>query len=68
VDTQYAAFLDEIANLHDPDLFYSLIEIEYRARTTPAQMASGADPWKNRSHIASIVATRCGPVVSIPVP
>jgi hypothetical protein len=50
------AYLDEIAHLQDPSLFYHIIEAEYRARQSP-NTGGGGTQWKNASYMASVIAT-----------
>ena len=49
-----SACLDEIANLQDPDLFFSLIEAEYHARKPPGS----GDQWRNVPFMAALIATK----------
>ncbi|KAG6860761.1 hypothetical protein C0995_007793 [Termitomyces sp. Mi166 len=55
-ESQCHAFLDDITNLRDPQLFMHLIQAELNARTKKDKTKS--DPLKNASYVASAVATR----------
>ncbi|TFK44345.1 hypothetical protein BDQ12DRAFT_672818 [Crucibulum laeve] len=55
-ESQCDAFIDDIANLREPDLFRHLIEAELEARTTMDPKKS--DPSRNPSYVASMVGTR----------
>ncbi|KDR75158.1 hypothetical protein GALMADRAFT_249095 [Galerina marginata CBS 339.88] len=52
-ESQADAYIDDISNLRDPELFRSAIEAELEARTEPEK-----DPRKNASNVAKLVATR----------
>ncbi|KAJ7268689.1 hypothetical protein B0H12DRAFT_61164 [Mycena haematopus] len=54
-DSQCAAFLDDIANLQDPDMFMTIMEAEWAARKPKN---SQQEPVKNASAMARIVATK----------
>lgn len=47
------AYLDDIANLRDPDLFRYIIEAELQARTQP-----GSETRRNPTYVAKVVGTR----------
>ena len=51
-----SAFLDDITNLRDPQLFMHLIQAELNARTK--KDPKKPDPVKNPSYVASVVANR----------
>ncbi|KAF8973070.1 hypothetical protein BDZ97DRAFT_1779193 [Flammula alnicola] len=53
-ESQSDAYVDDIANLREPDTFRYLIEAELQARTEPTR----TDPRRNPSHVAKLVATR----------
>ncbi|KAF5380464.1 hypothetical protein D9615_004625 [Tricholomella constricta] len=55
-ESQCNAFLDDITNLRDPQLFLHLIQAELNARTKKDDQKS--DSLKNSSYVASVVATR----------
>ncbi|KAG5647031.1 hypothetical protein DXG03_001401 [Asterophora parasitica] len=55
-ESQCNAFLDDITNLRDPQLFLHLIQAELNARTKKDSKKS--DSLKNASYVASVVATR----------
>lgn len=54
-----AAFLDDITNLRDPELFFHLMQAELNARTR--RNPNERDPLRNPSYVASIVSTRLVP-------
>ncbi|KAI0074642.1 hypothetical protein K474DRAFT_1665173 [Panus rudis PR-1116 ss-1] len=56
-ESQYYANMDEINDLQDPDLFYQKVKDEVNARRPPATM-NGADPFKNATEVALIVASK----------
>jgi len=47
------AYLDDIANLRDPDLFRYIIEAELQARTRP-----GSETRRNPTYVAKVIGTR----------
>lgn len=51
------AYLDDIANLKDTDLFYDRIVVELVARS-PHGTEDGQQSARNPSHVASVVSTR----------
>ncbi|KAG6813367.1 hypothetical protein H0H92_011633 [Tricholoma furcatifolium] len=55
-ESQCDAYLDDIANLRDPQLFMYLIQAELNARTNKDKTKK--DPLKDASFVASIVATK----------
>ncbi|KAJ7902148.1 hypothetical protein B0H14DRAFT_1271645 [Mycena olivaceomarginata] len=55
-DSQCAAFLDDIANLQDPEMFPAIIEAEWAARK-PAKNAK-QDPTPTATAMAKVVATK----------
>lgn len=54
--TGFPAFLDDITNLRDPELFQYLIHAELNARTQRDPKKS--DPSRNPSYVASTVSTK----------
>ncbi|EGO00109.1 hypothetical protein SERLA73DRAFT_167949 [Serpula lacrymans var. lacrymans S7.3] len=56
-DSQFNAYLDDISNLQDPDLFLAEIKEELMART-PCSDQRGAETLENPTYIASVIATR----------
>lgn len=52
------AYLDEINNLQDPDLFYTKIKEEAQARLRPSRGSKPQDPLKDAAFVASVVANR----------
>ncbi|KAF8829046.1 hypothetical protein HHX47_DHR3000898 [Lentinula edodes] len=50
--------LDDIANLKDPDLFFSIIEKEIKSRTIDYKQKNEIDPMKDPSYIAQIISNR----------
>lgn len=54
--TCFAAFLDDITNLRDPQLFLHIIQEELNSRTERG--SKKGDTLKNSSFVASVVATR----------
>lgn len=55
-ESQCSAFLDDITNLRDPELFQYLIHAELNARTQRDPKKS--DPSRNPSYVASTVSTK----------
>ncbi|KAF8904426.1 hypothetical protein CPB84DRAFT_1727744 [Gymnopilus junonius] len=53
-ESQADAYIDDIANLRDPELFRYSIETELKARADPTR----TDPRRNPSYIAKAVATK----------
>ena len=58
------AYLDEIQDLQDPDLFYGIIEKEVSARfpVIPSQSRKKQkpeDPLQDAAKVATVVSTRC---------
>ena len=51
-----SAFLDDITNLRDPQLFMDLIQAELNTRTK--KDPTKTDPAKDPSYVASVVANR----------
>jgi hypothetical protein len=56
--TQNVAYLDDIANLQDPELFFDKISAEVDARTPPKNGKRQPPAVNNSTFVASIVATR----------
>ena len=56
IQSALSAFLDDITNLRDPQLFIHLIQAELDARTQ--KEPKKPDPAKNPSYVASVVANR----------
>jgi hypothetical protein len=52
------AYLDDIANLQDPELFFNKIGAEVGARTPPKNGKRQPPALNNSSFVAGIVATR----------
>lgn len=50
--------LDDIVNLKDPDLFFSIIEKEIKSRTIDSKQKNEIDPMKDPSYIAQIISNR----------
>jgi hypothetical protein len=57
-DTGFLAFLDDITNLRDPELFQYLIQAELNARTQRDPKKSASDPFRNPSYVASTIANK----------
>ncbi|KIK92133.1 hypothetical protein PAXRUDRAFT_830231 [Paxillus rubicundulus Ve08.2h10] len=57
-DSQFNAYLDDIADLKDPDLFYDKIKAEIAARTPYGTAKGVQEVLQNASYVASVVATR----------
>ncbi|KAF8844311.1 hypothetical protein BDN67DRAFT_765829 [Paxillus ammoniavirescens] len=57
-DSQFNAYLDDIADLKDPDLFYDKIKAEIAARTPYGTTKGVQEVLQNASYVASVVATR----------
>ncbi|KAJ6500171.1 hypothetical protein C8R47DRAFT_1211730 [Mycena vitilis] len=55
-DSQCAAFLDDIANLQDPNMFMALMEAEWAARKPTKD--SKNEPIKSASAMARVVSTK----------
>ncbi|KIJ67776.1 hypothetical protein HYDPIDRAFT_107270 [Hydnomerulius pinastri MD-312] len=55
-DSQFNAYLDDIADLRDPELFYDRIKAEVAARTPYAKGVQ--ETLQNASYVASVIATR----------
>ena len=51
------AFLDDIANLQDPDLFYDIIQQELEARTPKDANGKPSAMLRNPTYVAQVVAT-----------
>ncbi|KAG8213928.1 hypothetical protein J3R82DRAFT_10674 [Butyriboletus roseoflavus] len=56
-DSQYNAYLDDIVDLADPDLFYDRIVAEVVARS-PNGTQDSQQSVRNASYVASVVSTR----------
>jgi len=54
--SQCSAFLDDITNLRDPDLFQYIVQAELNARTQSDPKKS--DPLRNPSYVASAIANK----------
>jgi len=52
-------YVDDIANLRDPELFHHIIEAELQARNPPAR----ENVRKNPSYVAKVVSTRYVPLL-----
>ncbi|KAJ3891066.1 hypothetical protein GG344DRAFT_77269 [Lentinula edodes] len=57
-ESQLSENLDDIANLKDPDLFFSIIEKEIKSRTIDSKQKNEIDPMKDPSYIAQIISNR----------
>ncbi|KAL1736146.1 hypothetical protein EV714DRAFT_242551 [Schizophyllum commune] len=57
-EAQCSAFLDDIANLQDPDLFYDIIQQELEARTPKDANGKPSAMLRNPTYVAQVVATR----------
>ncbi|KAL1744793.1 hypothetical protein HDZ31DRAFT_63775 [Schizophyllum fasciatum] len=57
-EAQCSAFLDDIANLQDPDLFYDIIQQELDARTPKDANGKPSAMLRNPTYVAQVVATR----------
>ncbi|TRM69506.1 hypothetical protein BD626DRAFT_533140 [Schizophyllum amplum] len=57
-EAQCSAFLDDIANLQDPDLFYDIIQQELEARTPKDTNGKPSAMLRNPTYVAQVVATR----------
>ncbi|KAN0091136.1 hypothetical protein V8E55_004702 [Tylopilus felleus] len=56
-DSQYNAYLDDIADLKDPQVFYGRIVAELITRS-PRRAQDSRQSIRNPSHVASVVSTR----------
>lgn len=54
----FSVFVDDVANLRDHELFRHLIEDELKAREVIDPKNPKAEPRRNPSFVAKIVATR----------
>ncbi|KIO10195.1 hypothetical protein M404DRAFT_21860 [Pisolithus tinctorius Marx 270] len=57
-DSQFNAYLDDVATLKDAELFYDKILDEIVARTPQGSAKGVQDALSNASYVASVVATR----------
>ncbi|KAJ4483176.1 hypothetical protein J3R30DRAFT_3697951 [Lentinula aciculospora] len=58
-ESQLSENLDDIANLKDSDLFFSIIEEEIKSRNaSDTKQKNGIDPMNNSSYIAQIISDR----------
>ncbi|CAA7261735.1 unnamed protein product [Cyclocybe aegerita] len=53
-ESQCDAYVDDIADMRDPELFRNIVETEISARNDPSRK----EPRKNPTHVAKLVATR----------
>ncbi|KAF9227359.1 hypothetical protein BS17DRAFT_775364 [Gyrodon lividus] len=57
-DSQFNAYLDDIADLKDPDSFYDKIKTEIAARAPYGTTKGVQEVIQNASYVASVIATR----------